>query len=129
MKDLLKIDSEEQTTRRVSSRAHNLILKIFRIMSSRGFPHPLDEFPESCQDDPEEAVLAPKVIFGQLLNGKWILIYSRDGRKQLTPDEVANLDIPADAQFLAVECRDEVEIDGLGRIVWEIKVSWKRNRA
>ena len=129
MKHPLKIDSEKQTTRQLSYGAHDLILKIFRKMSGMDFPHPLDEFPESHQDDPGEAVLTSNIIFGQLSDGKWSLIYSRVGRKELTPDDVANLAIPANARFLVADCRNEAKIDGLGRFVWEIKVSWRRSDA
>jgi len=129
MKDLLKVEPEELTPCRSSNSSENCVLDYQLMLTARGYPCRPDLLPQPRLDDLGQAVLASNIIFARFPDGMWILLYSRIGPRQLFPEEVSNLDIPANALFLVVDCRNRAEVDDLYEYVREIKFGRRHSDA
>ena len=129
MKDSLKAEPQEQTQCRANFRPDDRVLDYQLKLTARGYPCRPDLLPQSRLDDLGQAVLSSNIIFAGLPDGMWILLYSRIGPRQLFPEEVSNLDIPANALFLVVDCRNRAEVDDLYQYVREIKYGRRHSDA
>ena len=122
MKHPLNTELQESTTCRTSDQAEDGVLDHLLQLTARGYPCRPDLLPQSHLDGLGQAVLTSNIIFGRLPGNNWMLVYSRIGRRDLTWQEVYNLDIPANALFLVVDCRDGAELDNLRQYASEIKL-------